>query len=60
MPKAARPLERKIPAEPKKTKERRETVYEEWPLPAVIVAYHITYDGDPDAYPAAHRVEGAV
>ncbi|MBL8140344.1 MAG: insulinase family protein [Acidobacteria bacterium] len=51
IPKAARPLERKIPVEPQKTRERRETVYEEWPLPAVIVAYHITYDGDPDSYP---------
>ena len=22
-----------------------------WPLPAVVVAYHITYDGHPDSYP---------
>jgi zinc protease len=26
-------------------------VEEAWPLPAVVVAYHITYDGHPDAYP---------
>jgi len=24
---------------------------EDWPLPAVIVAHPITYDGDPDSYP---------
>ena len=24
---------------------------ETWPLPAVVVAYHITYDGHPDSYP---------
>ena len=24
---------------------------EPWPLPAVVVAYHITYDGHPDSYP---------
>ena len=33
------------------TKERRAVVEEAWPLPAVVVAYHITYDGHPDAYP---------
>ncbi len=27
------------------------TVEEAWPLPAVVVAYHVTYDGHPDAYP---------
>jgi zinc protease len=27
------------------------TVNEPWPLPAVVVSYHITYDGHPDAYP---------
>jgi predicted Zn-dependent peptidase len=26
-------------------------VEEAWPLPAVVVAYHVTYDGHPDAYP---------
>jgi zinc protease len=51
VPKAARPVERNIPVEPRKTAERRFTIEEEWPLPAVVVAHHITYDGHPDAYP---------
>jgi zinc protease len=51
VPKAARPVPRDIPKEPKWTKERRVTVEETWPLPAVVVAYQITYDGHPDAYP---------
>jgi zinc protease len=51
VPKAARPVPRDIPKEPAMTKERRATVYESWPLPAVIVAYHVPYDGHPDAYP---------
>ena len=33
------------------TREKRVTVEEAWPLPAVIVAHHITYDGHPDSYP---------
>ena len=33
------------------TQERRVVVEEAWPLPAVVVAYHITYDGHPDSYP---------
>ena len=33
------------------TRERRVVVDETWPLPAVVVAYHITYDGHPDSYP---------
>jgi len=36
---------------PTPTKERRATVEEAWPLPAVVVAHHITYDGHPDSYP---------
>jgi zinc protease len=51
VPKAARPVPRDIPKEPPMTKERRAVVEEAWPLPAVIVAYHITYDGHPDSYP---------
>jgi zinc protease len=51
VPKAASPIERRIPEEPKKTKERRVTLREDWPLPAVVVAYHITFDGHPDSYP---------
>jgi zinc protease len=51
VPKATRPVPRDLPKEPDQTKERRAVVEEAWPLPAVVVAYHITYDGHPDAYP---------
>ena len=51
VPKAARPVPRDIPKEPAQTKEKRAVVEEAWPLPAVVVAYHVTYDGHPDAYP---------
>jgi zinc protease len=51
VPKAKRPVPRDLPKEPAQTKERRAVVEEAWPLPAVVVAYHITYDGHPDAYP---------
>jgi len=51
VPKAARPVPRDIPQEPPQTKERRVVVEEAWPLPAVVVAYHVTYDGHPDSYP---------
>jgi zinc protease len=51
IPKAARPVPREIPMEPAQTTERRAVVEESWPLPAVVVAYHVTYDGHPDAYP---------
>ena len=49
--KSDKPVPRDIPKEPAQTKERRVTINEEWPLPAVVVAHHITYDGDPDSYP---------
>jgi zinc protease len=42
---------RDIPKEPPHQGEERYTVTEAWPLPAVVVSYHITYDGHPDAYP---------
>src|SRR6187401_3627037 len=51
VPKAARPVPRDIPQEAQQPKERRVVVEEAWPLPAVVVAYHITYDGHPDSYP---------
>jgi zinc protease len=51
VPKSDRPIPRDIPKEPPKVKERRVTIEEEWPLPAVVVAHHITYDGHPDSYP---------
>ena len=51
VPKAAKPVPRDIPKEPPQTAEKRITLPEPWPLPAVVVAYHITYDGHPDSYP---------
>jgi zinc protease len=51
VPKSDTPVPRDIPKEPKQIKERRVTIREEWPLPAVVVAHHITYDGHPDSYP---------
>ena len=51
VPKSDKPVPRDIPKEPAKTKERRVTINEEWPLPAVVVAHHITFDGHPDSYP---------
>jgi zinc protease len=49
--KAAKPVPRDIPQEPPQTKEKRATIPVAVPLPAVVVAYHITRDGDPDSYP---------
>src|SRR3954470_17635550 len=51
VPKAERPVPRDIPKEPPQLKEKRATIEAPWPLPAVVVAYHITYDGHPDSYP---------
>ena len=51
VPKSSRPVPRDIPKEPPQTKERRIQIEESWPLPAVVVAHHITFDGDPDSYP---------
>ena len=51
VPKAVRPVPRDLPREPPQTTERRVTIEEAWPLPAVVVAHHITYDGHPDSYP---------
>jgi zinc protease len=51
VPKSEKPVPRDIPKEPPQTKERRVSLTESWPLPAVVVAYHITYDGNPDSYP---------
>jgi len=45
------PVPRDIPQEPRHTAEARHTVTESWPLPAVVLSYHITHDGHPDAYP---------
>jgi predicted Zn-dependent peptidase len=51
IPKPERPVPRDIPPEPPMQRERRVSIEENWPLPAVIVAHHITYDGHPDSYP---------
>jgi zinc protease len=51
VPKAEHPVPRDIPKEPPQTKEKQATVTQPWPLPAVVVAYHVTYDGHPDSYP---------
>jgi zinc protease len=51
IPKAQHEVPRDIPREPPQPKEKRVTVQEAWPLPAVVVAYHVPQDGHPDAYP---------
>jgi len=51
VPKADHEVPRDIPKEPPQTKEKRVTLEQPWPLPAVVVAYHVTYDGNPDSYP---------
>jgi zinc protease len=51
VPKSDRPVPRDIPKEPEQTKERQVRLEEGWPLPAVVVAHHITFDGHPDSYP---------
>jgi zinc protease len=51
VPKAERAVPRDIPQEPPQTKEKRVTLQEPWPLPAVVVAYHVIKDGNPDSYP---------
>src|ERR1041384_55010 len=43
VPKVTRPVPRDIPAEPAQTKERRIVIEEAWPLPAVVVAYHVIH-----------------
>jgi zinc protease len=50
IPKSTGTIPRDYAQEPPGTKERRVTTTENWPLPAVIVAYPITYDGHPDSY----------
>jgi zinc protease len=51
IPKSDKPVPRDIPVEPPQKKERRVRLEENWPLPAVVVAHHITFDGHPDSYP---------
>ena len=47
VPKPIGTVPRNIPEEPKRTKEQRVTVEEDVPLPAVVVAYPITYARHP-------------
>jgi zinc protease len=51
VPKAAKPVPRDIPQEPPHTKERRVTLSQPWPLPAIVVGYQTPYNGHPDSYP---------
>ena len=51
VPASDKPVPRDIPKEPAQTKEKRVTLQEDWPLPAVVIAHHITFDGNPDSYP---------
>jgi len=51
IPAGAGRVPRDIAQEPEQTKEKRVTLQEAWPLPAVVVAHKITYDGNPDSYP---------
>jgi zinc protease len=51
VPRGARPIPRDLPTEPEKTEERRVVVQENWPLPVIVVAHHVTFDGHPDSYP---------
>jgi zinc protease len=51
VPASTRPISRDYPREKPSKAERRVVVRENWPLPAVIVAYPITFDGHPDSYP---------
>jgi zinc protease len=50
-PEGEAPVPRDIPKEPPQTGSAASRVEEPWPLPAVVVAHHITYDGHPDSYP---------
>ena len=51
VPRSDRPIPRDTPQEPPPLKEKRVTLTENWPLPVIVVAHHITYDGHPDSYP---------
>jgi zinc protease len=51
IPPSERAVPRDIPAEPAHASPRRLTVEESWPLPVVVVAHHVTFDGHPDSYP---------
>jgi zinc protease len=50
VPRADRAIARDLPKEPEQKQERRLSLTEPWPLPVVVVAYHVTFDGHPDSY----------
>jgi zinc protease len=51
VPRADRVVPRDLPREPEQLEERRVELTEKWPLPVVVVAYHVPFDGHPDSYP---------
>ncbi|MCX6552024.1 MAG: pitrilysin family protein, partial [Acidobacteria bacterium] len=51
IPKPARAVPRDLPVEPPPTGPRHVTIEESWPLPVVVIAHHVTFDGHPDSYP---------
>jgi len=51
IPPPGRAVPRDFPTEPPRKAPRRLTVEESWPLPVVVVAHHVTFDGHPDSYP---------
>ena len=53
--KAAKPVPRDVSKEPPQTAERRVTVPAAWPLPVVIVAYHVTVPDGLEAKADAHE-----
>lgn len=50
IPKRGRPIPRDIPVEPPVTAPRRVELEAPWPLPVVVLAHHVTFDGHPDSY----------
>jgi zinc protease len=51
IPTPDRPVPRDSPVEPAPKGPRRATIEDSWPLPVVVVAHHVTFDGHPDSYP---------
>lgn len=51
IPRPEKAVSRDIPAEPPVKAPRVVDLQEDWPLPVVVVAHHITYDGHVDSYP---------
>lgn len=51
VPRSDRAIPRDHPVEPEQQQARSVSLTEHWPLPVVVVAYHVTFDGHPDSYP---------